>query len=43
VVLPKEALNHLRVDEGDPVCLTEGADGSVCLTGTQPEVVQQTE
>jgi putative addiction module antidote len=43
VVLPKEALNHLRVNEGDPVCLTEGADGSLRLTGTKPEVVQQLE
>lgn len=43
VVLPKEALNRLKVEEGDSLCLTEAADGSLRLTTTRPEVVEQLE
>jgi putative addiction module antidote len=43
VVLPKEALTHLDVAEGDSLCLTEAADGSLRLTTTNPEVVRQLE
>jgi putative addiction module antidote len=31
VVLPKEALAHLNLREGDKVCVTEAADGSLRL------------
>lgn len=36
LVLPKEALSHLNVDEGDTVTLTEAQDG-VRLTAANPE------
>ena len=36
VVLPKEALAHLQVEEGDTVTLTESQDG-VRLTASNPE------
>ncbi len=36
VVLPKEALAHLKVDEGDTLTLTEAQDG-VRLTASNPE------
>lgn len=36
LVLPKEVLAHLRVDEGDTVTLTEAQDG-VRLTASNPE------
>ena len=35
VVLPKEALSHLHVEEGDTLTLTESQDG-VRLTATDP-------
>ena len=41
VVLPKEALTRLNVDEGDSLCLTKAGDGSLRLTATRPEVVEQ--
>ncbi len=41
VVLPREALSHLKVEEGDSLCLTEAADGSVRLMPTRPEVQEQ--
>jgi putative addiction module antidote len=43
LILPKEALQHLNVGEGDTVCLTDAADGAVRLTAVQPEVVKQLE
>ena len=43
LILPKEALQHLNVGEGDTVCLTESPDGAVRLTAVQPEVVKQLE
>jgi putative addiction module antidote len=36
VVLPKEALTHLKVGEGDTLTLTEAQDG-VRLTAANPE------
>ena len=29
VVLPKEVLSHLKVGEGDIICVTESVDGSL--------------
>ena len=43
VVLPKEALTHLNVGEGDTVCVTEAADGSLRMSPTKPEVARQLE
>jgi putative addiction module antidote len=43
VVLPKEALAHLKVDEGDTVCVTEAADGSLRMSPTRAEVTRQLE
>lgn len=39
VILPKEALARLHVDEGDALQLTETADG-FHLTATDPEFVK---
>lgn len=36
VVLPKEALARLHVDEGDTVVLTETTDGGFRITPTHP-------
>jgi putative addiction module antidote len=36
IVLPKEALAHLKVEEGDTLTLTESQDG-VRLTTSNPE------
>lgn len=43
VVLPKEALAHLKVDEGDSVTLTEAPDGGMRLTPGTAEVRRQLE
>lgn len=43
VVLPKEALAYLKVEEGDSVCATEAADGSLRLSPSNPEVARQLE
>jgi putative addiction module antidote len=43
VILPKEALAHLKVDEGDTVSVTEAADGSLRLSHSKAEVVRQME
>jgi putative addiction module antidote len=40
VVLPKQALAHLKAGEGDTVCVTEAADGSLRLSAN-PEVARQ--
>ncbi len=41
LVLPKEALAHLRVGEGDTVSVSEAADGSLRLSPTSTEVAHQ--
>ncbi|MBA3949648.1 MAG: AbrB/MazE/SpoVT family DNA-binding domain-containing protein [Acidobacteria bacterium] len=41
VVLPKEALAHMKVDEGDTITLTEAPDGSLRMTPTTAEVRRQ--
>jgi putative addiction module antidote len=43
VILPKEALSYLHVDEGDTVSLTEAPDGSLRMSPTNPEVIKQLE
>jgi len=40
LVLPKQALAHLKVGEGDTLCLTDATEGSVRMTAN-PEVSQQ--
>jgi putative addiction module antidote len=42
IVLPKQALAHLKVGEGDTLCLTEATDGSLRMTAN-PEVAKQME
>jgi putative addiction module antidote len=42
LVLPKQALAHLKVGEGDTLCLTDAADSSVRMT-SNPEVSKQME
>lgn len=41
LVLPKEALLHLKADEGETVLLSEGPDGSLRLNTARPEVSRQ--
>lgn len=41
VVLPKEALVHLKLGEGDSVSVTEGAEGSLYLSPSKAEVRRQ--
>ena len=41
LVLPKEALAHLNVEEGDTVCVTDAADASVRLSATSAEFSRQ--
>jgi len=36
IVLPKEALHTLKVEEGTTLYLTEGAEGSLRVTPDQP-------
>ncbi len=43
IVLPKEALAHLNVQEGDTVCVTESTDGSLRMSPTDPAVTRQLE
>lgn len=43
LILPKEALAHLKVAEGDSVSVTEGPDGSLRLAPTTSEVSRQME
>lgn len=43
VVLPKEALAHLRAGEGDTVSVTEGPDGSLRVSPHRAEVTRQME
>lgn len=41
VVLPKEVLTYLKVEEGDMVSVTESADGSLRMSPTKAEVTRQ--
>ena len=41
IVLPKEALAHMKAAEGDTVCVTEGVDGSLHLSATTAEINRQ--
>lgn len=41
VVLPKEALAHLRLSAGDVVAVTESTDGSLRVSPSAPEVARQ--
>ena len=41
IILPKEALAHLNVAEGDSVSVTEAADGSLLVSPHKAEVVRQ--
>ena len=41
VILPKEALAHLKVGEGDSVSVTESPDGSLRLSPSKAEVTRQ--
>ena len=43
VILPKEALAHLKVEEGDSVSVTEGPDGSLRMSPHKVEVARQME
>jgi putative addiction module antidote len=43
VVLPKEALTHLRVEEGDSICVTDAADGTLRMSATSPDFARQME
>ena len=42
LVLPKEALAHLKAGEGDTLCLTDAAEGGMRLT-SNPDVAKQME
>jgi putative addiction module antidote len=41
LILPKEALAHMNLNEGEPVYLTETADGGFRITPYNPEFNQQ--
>jgi putative addiction module antidote len=43
VVLPKEALTHLNVEEGDIICVTDAADGTLRVSATSPDFTRQME
>lgn len=43
LILPKEALAHLKVSEGDSLSVTEGPDGSLRLSPATSEVTRQME
>jgi putative addiction module antidote len=43
VVLPKEVLAHLKVGEGDTLCLTESADGALRIGPSDDEFKRQME
>jgi putative addiction module antidote len=43
VVLPKEALAHLDVEEGDTICVTDAADGTLRVSATSPDFARQME
>lgn len=41
VVLPKEVLAHLKVGEGDTVCIVDAADGSLRMSPAKAEFTKQ--
>ena len=41
VVLPKEALAHLKLAEGDTVCVTESTDGNLRMSPANGEFTRQ--
>ena len=41
IVLPKEALAHLKVSEGDTVCVTDATDGSLRMSPAKAEFTRQ--
>jgi putative addiction module antidote len=41
VVLPKEVLTHLKAKEGDTVCITDAADGSLRIGPSNGEFRKQ--
>jgi putative addiction module antidote len=41
VILPKEALARLNVQEGESIVLTESTDGGFRLTATHPDFAQK--
>jgi putative addiction module antidote len=41
VVLPKELLAHLKVAEGDTICVTDAADGSLRISPAKAEFTRQ--
>lgn len=41
VVIPKEALNHLKVEEGESLFLTEGPEGSYRVAKSDDEFKNQ--
>ena len=43
VILPKEALAHLALDEGDSVSVTEGPEGTLRMSPSKPEFIRQME
>jgi len=43
VVFPKEALAHLKAEEGDSLSVTDAADGSLRVSPVKPEVARQLE
>jgi len=43
IILPKEALAHLNIAEGDTICATESPDGTLRLITSRPAVVKQLE
>ena len=43
LILPKEALAHLKAVEGDSLSVTEGPEGSLRLSPSKAEVTRQME
>ncbi|MBI5504525.1 MAG: AbrB/MazE/SpoVT family DNA-binding domain-containing protein [Deltaproteobacteria bacterium] len=43
VVLPKEVLSYLKVEEGDTVCVSEAPDGSLRVSPASAEFTRQME
>jgi putative addiction module antidote len=41
VVLPTEAVAHLQVREGDLICMTDSADGSLRLSSAAGQLAHQ--
>lgn len=43
VVLPKEVLSHLKVEEGDTVCVSEAPDGTLRVSPASADFTRQME